>query len=559
MDFKQYIRLLLRWYWLVVLTAFVAGAAAYVADRRVIPIYDFSTTLMINQIASDGTTVDFDTLRTSEGLAQTYVTMLYKRPILEQTIANLKLNISPKGLERKISVSKIPDTQLIVLTVEDPDPQLAANIANEIAQVFAQYMVDLQASRYAATEQNLHQELLKVQADIDNLQAKIDATNVADGIELADTRNEWQVLLDQQRASYARLFKSYQEARISAVQTTDSMGVIERAEPKMAPVRPKQLLNAFLAVLAGFMAGLGIVFLLGLLDSSVKSSREVENLIGAATLASIARIRGSSGPGLVTIKDSHSAIAETYRMLRVNIDFSAIDRPIQTLVITSSMSAEGKSTTSANLAAILAGSGRRVILVNADLRRPTLHTIFDQTNERGLTMALIQEADAPINTYLVDTGIGKSSLMTSGPQPPNPAELLGSQRMTNLLEDLKSQADIVLIDSPPLLAVVDPLLLARLSDAVLLVVLAGSTRADQLKRAAEQIVQSGTKFLGVVLNGVPKSQALSDQSYYSEERRSSDRGVLRRWRDRLRRRPSRGVNGDELTVLSASEVKLPMS
>jgi capsular exopolysaccharide synthesis family protein len=558
MELGRYIRLLLRWFWLIPLIALIAGAAAYVVNLRAIPIYESSTTLLINQTSSDSTTIDFNSLRTSEGLARTYVTLLYKRPILEQVIANLKLDIDPKRLEQKVSVSTVRDTQLIVLTVEDPNPQLAAKIANEIVHVFGQYMRDLQASRYATTQENLQQELLKDQADIDNTQAKIDVINPSGGAELIGTRNQLRVLLDQQRASYAMLLKNYEQVRVSAARTIDNLSVVEPAEPEMVPVRPKRLLNAFLAVLVGAMAGFGMVFLLGYLDSSVKSSADVENLIGAVTLASIARVRGPTGLGLVTIKDARSAIAETYRMLRVNIDFSAIDRPIQTLVVTSSVSAEGKSTTSANLAVILARSGRRVILVDADLRKPTLHTFFDQTNERGLTMALIPEAGALSNTYLVDTGIENLLLMPSGPLPPNPAELLSSQRMTKLLEDLKGQADIVLIDSPPVLAVVDPMLVARMCDAVLLVALAGSTRSDQLKRTAEQIMQSGTKFLGVVLNGVPRSETLSDLSYYFEGHRSPSRGVLRGWRNRLRRRPSRDADG-ELAALSASGVNLPVN
>jgi non-specific protein-tyrosine kinase len=204
---------------------------------------------------------------------------------------------------------------------------------------------------------------------------------------------------------------------------------------------------------------------------------------------------------LITVSEPRSSSSEAYRALRTNLDFASLDQALKTLVVTSAGVSEGKSTTLANLAVVSAQAGRRVVLVDADLRRPTLHQIFGLNNETGLTAALMDEAilSAP---PIQDTAIEGLSVLTSGPLPPNPAELMGSRRMEALIEVLAQQADQVFFDTPPVVAVTDAAVLATKVDGVLLVVSAGQTRREYARTAVQRLQQINARLVGTVLTNM---------------------------------------------------------
>lgn len=204
---------------------------------------------------------------------------------------------------------------------------------------------------------------------------------------------------------------------------------------------------------------------------------------------------------LITVAEPRSAISEAYRTLRTNLDFASLDQALKTLVITSAGVGEGKSTTLANLAVVSAQAGRRVILVDADLRRPALHQILGASNEAGLTSMVMDEArlTAP---PLQETGIPGLSLLSSGPLPPNPAELLGSRRMAEAIAALAEEADQVFFDTPPIVAVTDAAVLATRVDGVLLVIGAGKTRREYARMAVQRLEQINARLVGTVLTNV---------------------------------------------------------
>jgi non-specific protein-tyrosine kinase len=276
------------------------------------------------------------------------------------------------------------------------------------------------------------------------------------------------------------------------------------------------MLNGMQGAIAGIVIGAGILAAAEYLRVTVKSSEEVEKLTGLATLGVISTMKGSNR--LVTVNQPRSPVAEAYRVLRTNLAFSAGDAPLRSLVVSSSSPVEGKTTTAANLAATIAQSGKRVILVDTDLRRPTMHKLFQRSNTRGVTTALMEQSNLQVEDHLIDTDVENLFLMPSGPLPPNPADLLGSPRMAELIKALRLQADMVVFDSPPVMAVADAVLLARLTDAMLLVVRAESTRADVLKKAMEHLNQAGANMLGVVLNGVSRSNNGYYYHYYYSSR-----------------------------------------
>ncbi|MSP14589.1 MAG: polysaccharide biosynthesis tyrosine autokinase [Chloroflexi bacterium] len=559
MELKNYAFLLWRWSWLIVLFTLAAGSAAYVTTQRTIFIYQATTTFVISQAPVYSATPEYYILATTDRLARTYAELMRKRPVLQEVIANLGLTTDPGSLAGNINVSVSRDTQLITLSVQDTDPQRAADIANEVVKVFSRQNVQIQSSRYTATKQSLEKELARVQADIDKTQASIDAmlnavtpeklgqqstTPSPQGIPAPELLlpPEQKVIYDrlqtqtaQSRNNYAVLLKSYEDLRFAESQASNIINVIEEALPGTV-INPRSLNRIYLPTIMGALLAIGLIFLIDYLDDTVKTTEEIESMTSSSILGVIAQISGQNPREmLVAAHNSRSPVTEAYRVLRANIEFSAVDRTIRTLLVASSGPSEGKSTTVANLAITMAQGGKQVILVDTDLRRPTLHKSFGLNNREGVTSALLQP-DNDLSNYLIPAGIDNLRLLTSGPLPPNPAELLGSQRMVTLIQALQSQADIVLFDSPPVLSVVDASLLARICDVTLVVARSRSTRRVALRKMREQLLQSGAHLVGIVLNQVSASESYYYYNYYhyhdyssaAGEKNQLGRGLLQR-------------------------------
>lgn len=213
---------------------------------------------------------------------------------------------------------------------------------------------------------------------------------------------------------------------------------------------------------------------------------------------------------LITLADKSSPISEQYRTIRTNIQYAMVDRDIKTLVVTSSGPSEGKSTTSANLSVVFANSGKRVLLVDADMRKPTVAKTFAMNNFQGLS-TLLGSREVSISNVVQPTDISNLSIMTSGPKPPNPSELLASNRMLELIEEIKSQYDLIIFDMPPVVVVTDAQIIASKTDGTILVVRENVTKRASLLKAKHLLEIVDTSILGVVYNG---AKNVSDQSYY---------------------------------------------
>ena len=212
---------------------------------------------------------------------------------------------------------------------------------------------------------------------------------------------------------------------------------------------------------------------------------------------------------LITLTDPRSPVSEASRTLRTNLSFSSLDEPIRTLVVTSPAPDEGKSTTIANLAVTMAQGGRSTILVDCDLRRPALHTLFDCRSEPGLTNLLLEEDGQPA---LQQTEVEGLQLLASGPLPPNPADLLGSQKIDKVIATLAETAEVVLFDAPPVIAVTDAAVLGAKVDGVLLVISAGKTRREHAERAKEMLEKANVRIVGAALTNAPKDSSIG--GYY---------------------------------------------
>jgi non-specific protein-tyrosine kinase len=377
----------------------------------------------------------------------------------------------------------------------------------------------------------LEREITSVEDDIARTQTALQsATDDVQKIRLETS-------LAQYRSTYSNLVSSLQQIKLAEAQATDNIVIAEPAQVPTRPIRPRTSTNTLLAIIVGALAAVGIAFLIEYLDDTVKTPDDVDRVTGLSTLGAIARFRDTGGARqLITWLHAQAPETEAYRVLRTNIQFSSVDKPVRTLLVTSASPSEGKSTTAANLAAVMAQTGQKIVLVDTDLRRPVMHKVLGVPNSTGLTTALLDASSFSLDGHLHPTQVENLSVLTSGPIPPNPSELLGSHRMGDLIEQLLQYADLVIFDSPPVLAVTDAAVLGRQVDGVLLVTDAGQTREQALIQATQELRKTGANLLGVALNRLDTRRGGYYYYYYYYYSDSDRKGQRRR---------SRSRNGDE--------------
>ena len=495
------IKLGCRWWWVLALCPILAAGVAFLVTSAMTPIYRAEATLLIEQSQVPGAT-QYNDILAAERLTRTYSRLLTTRSVLEETIARLNLPLTPEQLQEQIDVTAVRDTQLVQVTVLDPSPERAATVANTLAQVFIEQQ---QAQRRAITgssREELQRSIDDVRARIDELSSRIaeleqrpDASSAEVQAALSGLRGE----LNQAQTTYSGLLEAQQRMALAEAQAGTRVLIAEQAVPPTDFVKPRILLHTGLAGLLGLALGIGLVLVVGYLDDTVKISEDVQRLTGKAAIGAIPFFQ--RGNGLEPTANPHSLATEAYRALRTNLQFATAGREIRSIVVTSARPGEGKSTTVANLGVVLAQGGQRVILVDADLRKPAIHRAFGLANRSGLTNLLLRGGDEDLGGFLRPSPVEGLKVLTAGPLPPHPPDLLGSPRMAELIERLERLADIVLIDTPPLL-LSDPLIVAGSVDGVLLVTMAARTRSTELTRALEELSRSYTPLIGVVLNQV---------------------------------------------------------
>ncbi len=302
---------------------------------------------------------------------------------------------------------------------------------------------------------------------------------------------------------YTMLLGKLEESKIAEAMQISEARIIDVATIPDDPVEPKVRQNTVLGFLLGLLIGIGGAFLLEYLDTSLKSSKEIEELTGLSVLATIPLVKDKDRPQIPTIEEPHSQIAEAYRILRTNVAFAATAKPIKSLLITSTLPQEGKTTTCINLGITVAQQGHKSIIVDCDFRRPMLHRYFGKyvrDNKHGLSDVLVGRLK--LEDAVVKSTTDNLYFATSGTIPSNPAELLGSAKMIDVLEKLKQEFEYVIIDAPPALGVADARVLGQICDAIMVVVMARKTNRDAVAEVKDELERSGEKIIGFVLNGV---------------------------------------------------------
>jgi len=427
----------------------VAGIAALAVSLLLPPVYDANVSLLVRPAQPLATTDTSVAALTSDQISRTYAALMLEPPLLNTVSKELNLNLPADRLAKKIKVSPEPNTTILDVTVSDTNPELARDIANRLVEDFI--------SQVRAIQQ--------------------------------------------------------QEASTPNARSADNLVVVSPATTPDRPSSPNIPLNVALALAAGMVVGVGTALLLDYLDQSVKGDDDLLERTGMSIIGHIpydaARNR-QFGELVALVRESPSA--EAYRALRTNLMFSTVDQGAKTIVITSTGAGDGKSRTVANLAIALAAAGHSTLIVDADFRHPSQHRIFSRIRNVGLSNVIVNDPAA--NDCITPAErVSNLFLLTSGPSPPNPSELLGSARVRELLGNLRRSYQYVVIDTPPVNPVTDASVLAAHADATILVVEPHRTTYPALKHAAETLNRVGAQALGVVMNKVRSSAGVYDYGY----------------------------------------------
>jgi capsular exopolysaccharide synthesis family protein len=489
-----YVAIVRKWFWLPLLLALVAGGAAAALSFRQTPIYQASAAVRVRPPQSGSPSGYYTTLAQT---AKTYSQLMTKRALLQQVIDDLGLRIGVEALMASITVAPETDTELLNVRVQGANPRRIADTANTLVKDFI-------AQVETQEQQQIDISLRSVQTRIGDLEARIatDAREIAarsrPGLN-ADQQAELNHIQQRQAADaaiYAILIRNYEDLRSNQLARYETLSLVDPAAVPGHPIRPNKLLNTLLAAALAALLGVGLAFLVEHLDSSFKSEEEVRSALNVPVLGTLAFRRTGKAPDadLITLAAPRAPDSEAYRRLRTNLLFSTVERSLKAVVVTSAVPREGKSRTAANLAITLAESGLRVILVDADFRRPAVHHLFRRIDERGLSNMILDDRVYP--EFVHQTALPNLKVIYGGTPPPNPSELLGSKRLLRIVHELATESDILVFDTPPINAVTDAALLAARFDATILVIEAGRTSRAAVQRAKDTIQAVGGSLAG---------------------------------------------------------------
>ena len=504
-DLHRLINVMIRrWWWLVIL-AIVGCLGGYGISQRETKVYRSTTTLMVGQ-SIFANQLDRQDILANDLVASSYQELIRREPVMQAVVDNLQLNRTWQSLKKQVQVDLIEGTQMIQVSVEAGDPEVARIIAEEVARQTIQFdPVTAQGDGGDDTQTFVKDQIDRLQARIEDGNARLEKMQVELlTTESTDALNELQKeistlegLITSWESTYSQLL-TYQQSG----QLPNRVSIIEHAQANPRPVRPQVRLYILVGGAVGFFLALGLIFLLEVFDDNLRYAEDITREFGLPVLGSIRNMGRSreNSIGFYVSKYPRSPIAESFRMLRENLESISTDPTLKTILVTSCNKGVGKSSISTNLAIIMAQKDREVVLLDADLRNSSVHELLKLPNVPGLSEIL--EGGRETSAALQPFKSMKVSVLTAGTPPENPAELLGSPKMDEVLETLREKSDAVIIDAPPLY-VSDALALSHRVDGVLLVVHLGSTSRKLVRRTMEQINWAGARVIGVVLNRTP--------------------------------------------------------
>lgn len=528
----DYVQTMWRWLWLLLLVAVAAGAIAYYLTDQQPRVFESETKAIVNVVSRTDYYDSYTATYTSQRLAETYAQTMITEALL-QSVAE-KLGYPVTG---QIEAASVENSPIFTVTVTDSDPQKAADTANAVINAFSEKVSRDQSSRFLELKASLETEIAALDAQLTQVNEQLALLEIKDAeyeaaverakeLEAAGMtapkverdpqdyvdRAELELAKSQYQSNRASLFANLQQIRLTEVQSATTISQLNQAIPNPDPIQPQPLKSAGLAALVGFMLTAGIVFLVAYLEDEIRDPAEITRKWGVPVIGLITNFTAVQDP-LITMSKPRMPVSEAFRSLRTNLQFSGIDAPLKTLLVTSASPSDGKSSVAANLATVIAQSEKTVVVVDGDMRRPTMHKVFKLSNRLGLSDYFIRTPDK-MTGVVKKTSVTGLSIITSGSLPPNPSELLGSTKMHDIVSLLARHFDMVILDSPPLLAVTDALILAKSVDGVILVVDPKKTKRGAIHQAIEQLQRIDARLLGVVLNNVKVKRS---SYYYNRE------------------------------------------
>lgn len=506
MELKNYFAVLQRWGWLLVVCTALASVTSYWLISQQPKVYQSSSRYLIGP-AIDNPNVTSNDLRASGQIGQTYDELVNSRTVLKSTIDKLQLNTSPDALSSQVSGLFVETTQLLTIRANANDPELAASIANTVGDVLIGQSPASPNSAQALRRQDAQAQLLRLQEVIRSTQAEIDQL-INQIQQTTDAVNQRALIvhMDERRSQLAAAQRSYSDL-FQLLQSSDvnQIKLIEAAVPNQTPIAPNVQQNVLAATIAGFVLGLLAMMLLEYFNDVIytpEALRKATNLKYLGGLVRHKRLRGAV-PHLITYARPETLAAESFRILRANLQLDLAERQMSSLLITSPSRGDGKTNAAANLAVVFARAGKRVVLIDANLRRPQIASIFGLPDQDGLAGLLEHEqfpTPAPV------PAVPGLSIVPAGGTVANSSEILGSQRISQFIWELQAGGNVVLIDSAPLWYS-DTLALAPQVKGVLLVVSNGTTDRQSTVNAVESLRLVGAQIIGTVLNRVKAGPA----------------------------------------------------
>jgi succinoglycan biosynthesis transport protein ExoP len=460
----------------------------------------------------------------NDTLTKTEADRMAKEALYKQT-KDKNFEALPSILENKL----IMDLKQAYIQLETQSTKLSETFKPEYPEMVRlksqmqsiQRRMDLEISKIIAGIKNDYELSLRKEALLrhafEQQKAKV--------MEMKDQSIQYNILkreADTNRELYKGLLQRMKEAGVSAGLTVSNIQIVDQAEVPAGPYKPNKGLNLLLAAVIGFFLGVGLAFFFEYLDNTVKTPEDVEQMIRLPSFGMVPEIsyekrrrleKETTHPvELVTHRHPKSILSEAYRNIRTSILLSFSEKPPKRIVITSPNPVEGKTTTAINTAIALSQTGAQVVIIDTDMRRPRIHHIFNGEDGAGLSNFLSGNAD--LSSIVKKTEVPNLYYIPSGPIPPNPSELLGSNLFKSMMESLGKKFDHILLDSPPVLGFADSLILSTTVDGVVLVVLGGKTPKETLQRAKEVLYQVNAKILGVVINRVDVQRGNYGYYYY---------------------------------------------
>jgi succinoglycan biosynthesis transport protein ExoP len=548
-DLLQYVQVLRRRKLTIALVTLVITGIAVAFTFLSTPVYEATATVVLRNTASQDVVTPTGG-GSDRSAIQTELEIMQSTAVREEVERRL-------GRSVDVGFGQRPDTQVVAITARDTDADDAAEAADAYATTYIEIRRDRQVEDYLETTEDIQGRLAATEDELDALTEELDRINSlivafpadgnpADLERLISQRDAESESIDTQREALEARLSSYEDL-LSRLELSSNIAqggaqVVSEAAVPSSPAQPRPVQNAAVGLVVGLVLGIVAAFVKEQFDDTFSRKGGLEEVAGGLPTLAIVPEFGTRGRSTVhSLTDPSSSVAEAYRTLRTSVQFSAMDHDVSVIQVTSSVSGEGKTTTAANLAVALARSGHRVVLVDNDLRRPSLHTLFGLDNAVGFTSVLLRDADLAEAVQAVESE-PRLSVIASGPRPPDPSVLLSPNFTRGFFEELRARYDYVVIDTPPLLPVADAMVASESADAVVFVVRAGSTTRRQVHRAVELLQRLDILLLGTLLTHTGDDGGYGELYGYGygyigyggspAEERGGVGGLRGRWRSR---------------------------